>query len=186
MPDNDLRLSQPATPVQDSGPPDPVETDPATLSSAEDLDEDRLGLDPLDQGIEPPERWWGANRYGTTPREESEPAPLDQRLSEEEPDPVAQATQERAPDEAAYDLDYQPEPDVQHVGGDLDVDLLGRLHDDDAVRRGQAADEAGGSVAEAMREEGAPDGLGEDELDELDELDKLDEPDELDERDEDR
>lgn len=170
MPDNDSGLMQPATPVYDTGPPDPVETDPAALSSAEDLDEDRLGLDPLDRGIEPPERWWGANRYGTTPREESEPAPLDQRLSEEEPDPVAQ-TQDRTDD------DYQPESDVTYVGGDLDLAVLGQRPDDDAVRRGQAADEAGGSVAEAMREDG-----DQAEPDDLDELDDLDE----DEQDEDR
>ena len=39
---------------QDTGPPDPVETDPAALNSAEDLDEDRLHVDPLEAGMDPP------------------------------------------------------------------------------------------------------------------------------------
>jgi len=37
--------SEPVTPPQDTGMPDSVETDPAALSSAEDLDEDRLRVD---------------------------------------------------------------------------------------------------------------------------------------------
>lgn len=40
-------------PPQDTGDPDAVETDPAALSSAEDLDEDRLRLDPQEAGIGP-------------------------------------------------------------------------------------------------------------------------------------
>jgi hypothetical protein len=38
------------TPPQDTGLPDAVETDGAALSSAEDLDEDRLRLIPLKLG----------------------------------------------------------------------------------------------------------------------------------------
>lgn len=76
----------PATPPQDTGPPDPVETDPAALNSAEDLDEDRLQVDPLEKGMDPPERWSAADRYGTTPYEQSHPQDLDHRLREEEPD----------------------------------------------------------------------------------------------------
>jgi hypothetical protein len=76
----------PATPPQDTGPPDSVETDPAALTSAEDLDEDRLAADPLEEGMDPPEDWTAADSYGTTPYEQSHPRPLENRLREEEPD----------------------------------------------------------------------------------------------------
>src|SRR3954452_3366392 len=48
---------------QDTGLPDAVERDPAALNSAEDLDEDRLRLDPLEAGMDPPERWSAADKY---------------------------------------------------------------------------------------------------------------------------
>jgi hypothetical protein len=70
-------------PSQDSGAP---ETDPAASSSAEDLDEDRLQMDPLEEGMDPPEHWSAADRYGMTPYEQSHPRGLDQRLDEEQPD----------------------------------------------------------------------------------------------------
>jgi hypothetical protein len=76
----------PATPPQDTGPPDDTETDPAALSSAEDLDEDRLGEDPLEAGREPPENWAAADGYGTTPFEQSQGEDLGDRLAQEEPD----------------------------------------------------------------------------------------------------
>jgi hypothetical protein len=74
------------TPPQDTGAPDQVETDGAALSSAEDLDEDRLQADPLEAGMDPPERWSGVDKYGMTPYEQSHPRPLGDRLAEEEPD----------------------------------------------------------------------------------------------------
>lgn len=74
------------TPPQDTGPPDQVETDPAGLNSSEVLDEDRIGMDPLEKGVEPPEHWSGAASYGTTPREEHQGETLDQRIRQEEPD----------------------------------------------------------------------------------------------------
>jgi hypothetical protein len=61
--------SQPYDPPQDTGAPDPVETDPAALNAAEDLDEDRLRVDPLEQGMDPPEHWSGVTKYGMTPWE---------------------------------------------------------------------------------------------------------------------
>jgi hypothetical protein len=76
----------PATPQQDTGPPDQVETDGAALSAAEDLDEDALGVDPLEEGMDPPEHWTEADKYGTTPYEQSHDRPLDERLAEEERD----------------------------------------------------------------------------------------------------
>jgi hypothetical protein len=74
------------TPPQDTGPPDSVERDGAALSSAEDLDEDRLRVDPLEAGMDPPEGWTAVDKYGVTPFEQSHPRPLSDRLAEEQPD----------------------------------------------------------------------------------------------------
>ncbi|OXM71035.1 MULTISPECIES: hypothetical protein [Amycolatopsis] len=66
--------------------PDAVESDPAALNSAEDLDEDRLRVDPLEEGVEPPERYMASDRFGTTPNEVREGESLDGRLAQERPD----------------------------------------------------------------------------------------------------
>jgi hypothetical protein len=110
---------------EDIGPADAAETDPAALTAAEELDEDRLEADPLEAGMDPPERWAEADKYGMTAYEESHPRPLSERLREEEPD-VGVAEQE--------------------ADADMDGEVL-----DEAVRRGQAADEAGGSMAATIR-----------------------------------
>jgi hypothetical protein len=73
-------------PPQDTGPPDQVEQDGAALSSAEDLDEDNLDVDPLEAGMDPAENWSAANRYGTTANEQRAGETLDERLRQEEPD----------------------------------------------------------------------------------------------------
>jgi hypothetical protein len=124
----------------------PEHTDPAAQNSAEDLDEDRLRVDPLEQGIDPPERWSGADRFGTTAREQSDGADLDQRLAEEQPDPSVAGLDAPAADET----EYRPVPDTDSrsdVANYADV-AEQRI---DALRRGQSADEAGGSVADAIR-----------------------------------
>ncbi|MEV0675020.1 hypothetical protein AB0I60_00715 [Actinosynnema sp. NPDC050436] len=125
---------------QDTGPPDAVETDPAALNSAEDLDEDRLKLDPLEAGMDPPEHWSGVDKYGMTPYEQSHPRPLADRLDEEQPD-VQPASGEPAAGEQNRDdvvsLDARDAYDAE-------------VHRE-AAERGQLADEPGGSVAESMR-----------------------------------
>jgi hypothetical protein len=73
-------------PPQDTGAPDSVETDPAALNSAEDLDEDRLRQDPLEEAMDPPEHWTGVTKYGMTPWEQAHDRPLGERLAEEQPD----------------------------------------------------------------------------------------------------
>lgn len=73
----------PSTPPRDTGLPDQVETDPAALNSAEDLDEDRLQVDPLEVGVEPPEQWSRLEDHNRTPREEYEDRPLDARIRED-------------------------------------------------------------------------------------------------------
>ncbi|WP_410590089.1 hypothetical protein [Amycolatopsis sp. lyj-23] len=77
-------------PPQDTGQPDAVETDPAALNSAEDLDEDRIRADPLEEGMDPPEHWSGVTKYGMTPWEQAHPRGLGDRIDEELPDPTAQ------------------------------------------------------------------------------------------------
>ena len=140
------------TPPQDSGAPDPVETDPAALNSAEDLDEDRLRADPLESGMDPPERWSAASRHGMTATEQVEGRPLDDRLAEEQPDvPVPAPADPAPPDEAEAVL---VNPDAE--GGLEETRLQADLDVDDAILReasgrGQLADEAGGSVAGGVR-----------------------------------
>jgi hypothetical protein len=45
-----------------------------------------LGVDPLEEGMDPPEDWSAATRYGTTPTEQAADRPLTERLAEERPD----------------------------------------------------------------------------------------------------
>jgi hypothetical protein len=71
---------------QETGKPEETEWDPATLSSAEDLDEDNLDADPLEAGMDPPEHWSGVDRWGTTAYEQSYGESLDKRVAQEEPD----------------------------------------------------------------------------------------------------
>jgi protease I len=56
------------------------------MTTSEQLDEDELATDPLEQGAEPADGWSGADRFGTTPREQRSGEPLAERLREEEPD----------------------------------------------------------------------------------------------------
>ncbi|WP_410667593.1 hypothetical protein [Amycolatopsis sp. cmx-4-68] len=112
---------------QDTGAPDSVETDPAALSAAEDLDEDRLSADPLELGMDPPEHWSGVTKYGMTPWEQAHPRPLGERLAEERPDPAAET----------------PPAEVS------EEDAAAREYADDT---GIAADVAGGSMAAEFRE----------------------------------
>ncbi|MBS9375339.1 hypothetical protein [Rhodococcus sp. B50] len=57
-----------------------------TLSPSEGLDSDEVRNDDGDEVVDPPEGWSGADKFGTTQREEQEGESLDQRLAEEEPD----------------------------------------------------------------------------------------------------
>lgn len=73
----------------------------------------RIGDDPLDQDVAPPERWSAGVRYGDTAAEQAEGESLDQLLAEEEPDTVFDVDDERLEDIAG-------DPDA----GDEDVDGL--------------------------------------------------------------
>ncbi|WP_433714096.1 hypothetical protein ACQP2U_08090 [Nocardia sp. CA-084685] len=88
-------------PPQDTGAPDPVESDGAALTGAEDLDEDRLHTDPLEAGMDPPEQWTGATKYGMTPWEQAHDRGLEERLAEEEPEVAPTEPATPGPAEAA-------------------------------------------------------------------------------------
>jgi hypothetical protein len=121
-----------------------------SLSPSEALDEDELRVDPLEEGIEPPEHWSAANRYGTTPREIREGEPMDQRLAEEvpdaEPEPVPERPLAATP---AAELDETIEdapPDFEPVAP---AETVPRRHSSPGVTAGP--DYAGESVADAIR-----------------------------------
>jgi hypothetical protein len=63
-----------------------TDPDEIPLDTAEETDEDELGVDPLDEGVEASYRWSGANSFGTTSAEQRAGEPLEDRLRQEEPD----------------------------------------------------------------------------------------------------
>ena len=71
------------TPDEPIGP-DPLE-DPGrpTQDTAEDLDEDALGRDPYEAGMDPPDQWSSVTQTG---HDDLSGESLDERLAEEEPD----------------------------------------------------------------------------------------------------
>jgi hypothetical protein len=129
-----------------------------TQDSYDTLD-GRLGDDPLDRGVAPPERWSAAIRYGTTAEEQDRGESLDQLLAEEEPDIAPEVDDERpediAGDEDAADedidgllLDDGPDP---RAGRLVTADEDGYPLDDDAdlVARDVGIDGAAATAEEA-------------------------------------
>ena len=131
-------------------------TDPEGHNAAEDLDEDRLRLDPLEAGMDPPERWSPAIDH-----DDAEPRDLEERLREEEPEsdgrrPAPRDELERMEGSALRD-------DVEHL--DAEGELSGSPTDDEGdvvftrdfadlpeeARNGRMADEGAGSVARDLR-----------------------------------
>lgn len=78
--------STPSADEVQPSPDDPV--DPVELQSAGDLDEDELGVDPLERGVEPPEQWSPVAEDPPTPREERAGNTIEERLEEESPEGV--------------------------------------------------------------------------------------------------
>lgn len=99
----------------------------------EDLDEDRLAEDPLERGMEPPERPTAATRP-----DDGNQDVVGQRLDQEEPDIAPQPGSDDAP---------VTRPFENH--GELPELATGTPN--------QSADQAGGSVADAVREPGPAD-----------------------------
>jgi hypothetical protein len=75
--------------------PDPLGHDDDVVTESETLDEDELGVDPLKGGMDPPEDWSAATRYGTTPLEQATDRPLTERLAEERPDLTVEPPRDR-------------------------------------------------------------------------------------------
>jgi hypothetical protein len=139
----------------DHSVPDAAETDPAALNSSEDLDEDRLRVDPLEAGVEPPERYAHSDRFGTTPSEVYEGEPLDERLRQERPDVQPEEVPER-PLAATPDEQLDDSVDDERAEANLPSpeELVGQGRGPSV--EDQNADKAGGSVAEAIRTPGEP------------------------------
>ncbi|MGJ5670918.1 hypothetical protein QLG13_24045 [Rhodococcus aetherivorans] len=127
-----------------------------TLSPSEGLDSDEVRNDDGDEVVDPPEGWSGADRFGTTQREEQEGESLDQRLAEEEPDvappePLERPVAAMPDDELTEDIvdevyDGGGDTAVYDGGGDTAVIDGGRKHaelvegvivEDSRVDRGQ-------------------------------------------------
>ena len=123
--------------------------DPET-TTAEDLDEDELRLDPLEEGMDPPEHWSAAMDHGTTARETREGQELGSRLAEEEPDvPLAPAGEPRD------EIDRMDERGELEATRPADGLPFGRA-DLPEARQGPSADEAGESVARELRTPAEP------------------------------
>jgi hypothetical protein len=117
-------------------------TDPEGHNAAEDLDEDRLRLDPLEEGMDPPERWSPAIDH-----DDAEHRDLDERLGEEQPEdgPEPEPRDEVDRMDAAGELSGQPTDDGQ-VAFARDVEVPAEV-----ARNGLTADEGAGSVARDLR-----------------------------------
>lgn len=122
--------------------PDPTEP-PEGHNAAEDLDEDRLRLDPLEEGMDPPERWSPAIGH-----DDAEHRALDERLREEEPDrrPRREPRDEVDRMDAAGELSGRPTDEDGDVAFARDLPTAAA-----EARRGLLADEGDDSVARMLR-----------------------------------
>lgn len=139
-------------------PQEPVESDPAALSSAEQLDEDELRLDPLEEGVEPPERWAEADEYGTVPSEQQDGESIEQRVAEERKDfgtgaPPRDAG--RRPQDTALDSLDDGVDNTPNQSESLFAER-GPGPPSPDEQEWQNADRAGGSVTEEIREPDPP------------------------------
>lgn len=108
---------------------------PETLTPLESLDPDELDDDPFNRArddfeapMDPPERWAGADRFGTTANEMTEGESLDERLSEEVPD-VAPVEVPDVP------VSVTPDDELDESVDDVDLDG-GVVVDDSGVPTG--------------------------------------------------
>jgi hypothetical protein len=112
------------TPSANETEPDPENLqDPLELQSAGDLDEDELGVDPLEAGAEPPDDWSEVTDQRPTPREQREGETLDVRLAEERPDSPAGTPKPLAETrlhELDDSVDDRAETEIADGVGDLD------------------------------------------------------------------
>ncbi|USI89735.1 hypothetical protein [Rhodococcus pyridinivorans] len=126
-----------------------------TLSPSEGLDADEVRNDDGDEVVDPPEDWSGADKFGTTQREEQEGESLDQRLAEEEPDvepaePLDKTVAATPEDELTEDVDEVIDDATTGAPEDskLADEVDGVIVQDSRVDRGQisGAPEDGESI----------------------------------------
>jgi hypothetical protein len=100
-------------------------------------------VEPLEEGYSPPERLSGADRWGTTAREESAGESLDERLRQEEPEPdsdapYAEVTREvggaRAGRLVEDDAGARTDTDSDMYATDVGIDGAGASAEEAAVR----------------------------------------------------
>ncbi|HEY1487975.1 MAG TPA: DUF5709 domain-containing protein [Micromonosporaceae bacterium] len=134
---------------------DDVEDD-GVLDSSDTLDDDATA-DPLDVGIAAPDRWSGANCFGTTAAEQREGETLDQRLAEEVPD-IADDDGDEDEDELSR-RGYEREPRAGRLFAEDEG--LGPDEEPDAVAFDAGIDAGAASAEEAaMHIVDDPDGSG--------------------------
>jgi Family of unknown function (DUF5709) len=136
-------------------------SDDGVLDASDTLDDDAVE-DPLDAGVEPADRWSGANRFGTTAAEQRAGESLAQLLAEEEPDidPYADPGQD---EDELIRRGYESEPrSGRLVAEDPNEDEYdGADTEPDAVARDIGIDGGGASAEEAaMHVVDDPDGPG--------------------------
>lgn len=136
-----------ATPSSDEAQPDPQEpTDPAELQSAGDLDEDELGRDPLEEGVEPADQWSAVAAGRPTPSEQREGTHVDDRLAEEARDVDTTGTRPLA-ETREHELDdsVDEQAEVEVADAELPADEPGAEHG--AVLEGEQVEPSGLSAA---------------------------------------
>ncbi|GAB2918620.1 hypothetical protein GCM10027047_15220 [Rhodococcus aerolatus] len=95
------------------------------LDAEESLDSDEIGERAGDDGVDAPDGWAGATKFGTTAEEQSEGESLDQKLAEERPD---------APFEEDLPLPGAATPDAElDESVDQVVDDAEPAEDDEAI-----------------------------------------------------
>jgi hypothetical protein len=123
---------------------DSVEDD-GVLDASDTLDDDAVA-DPLDVGVQPPDRWAGANRFGTTAAEQRAGESLEQLLAEEEPD-VDPYPDDIDDEDELMRRGYEGEPRAGRLLADDEG--FGEDRQADSVARDTGIDAGGASAEEA-------------------------------------
>lgn len=110
-----------------------------TLDASESLVTDDLSADPLDPGVEPPDRYSAAENFGTTAEEAGRGESLDQLLAAEEPELEPEEMDEiddrwaGGPSPRSGRLVSDPEGTVESYAEDVGVDAGGASAEEAAV-----------------------------------------------------
>lgn len=132
--------------------------DPAALQSAQALDEDELGADPLEEGVEPPESWSEVAEGRPTPSEQRAGASLESRLDAERPDQGRSVEQAPLAESRLSELDDSVDDRAAAEVADATGGEVVGEHG--AVVQGDQVDEAGMSAVTAEGEATGEDARG--------------------------